>query len=223
MLNFTSLTCCNLLPFPNMLYLSRHEHALSDLKCYAAAGTDMTAGESFAVPPTSLSTPLGCYGFSNTVETVAEAYQEWLHGLAGPHTAIVTMKGKVDANLVNMDSKEKIKFTRREHLPAKIKLFEEEGLPRLKAIAVFQLVKDRLRMPLYGLRQAVQSTMPCRGKNGGAKITNDFIEGCKRQGVTRSIFLDAVKKAFLDVSSSTPSCEVQATLDSINEILAKYT
>ena len=149
-----------------MLCLSRHEHALSNVNCYAAAGTEMTAGESFAVPATSLSPPSGCYGFSNTVETVAEAYQEWMHGLAGQHTAIATMKEKVDANLVNMDSKEKIKFTWREHLPAKIKLFEEEGLPRLKAIAVFQFVKDRLRVPLYGLRQAVQTTMPCRGKMG---------------------------------------------------------
>jgi len=175
------------------------------------------------VPVTSLSPPSGCYGFSNTVETVAEAYQEWMHGLAGPHTAIVITKGKVDTNLVNMDSKEKIKFTRREHLPAKIKVLEEEGLPRLKAIAVFQLVKDRLRISLYGLRQAVQSTLPCRGRSRGAMITNDFIEGCKCQGVTKSIFIDAVKKAFSDVSSSTPSCEVQATLDSINEILAKYT
>ena len=68
-----------------MLCLSRHEHALSDLKCYAVAGTEMTAGESFAVPATSLSPPSGCYGFSNTIETVAEAYQEWMHGLAGPH------------------------------------------------------------------------------------------------------------------------------------------
>ena len=58
---------------------------------------------------------------------------------------------------------------------------------------------------------------------GGAKITNDFIEGCKRQGVTRSIFVDAVKKAFSDVSSSTPSFEVQATLDSIDDFLAQYT
>ncbi|DBA90180.1 TPA: hypothetical protein ACH3X1_003486 [Trebouxia sp. C0004] len=70
----------------------------------AVSGTEKTAGESFVVPATSLSPPSGCYGFSNTVETVAEAYQEWMHGLAGPHTAIVIMKGKVDTNLVNMDS-----------------------------------------------------------------------------------------------------------------------
>ena len=60
-------------------------------------------------------------------------------------------------------------------------------------------------------------------KNGGAKITEDFIEGCKRQGVTRSIFVDAVRKAHLDVSSRTPGCELQAAFESINEILAKYT
>lgn len=132
-------------------------------------------------------------------------------------------KGKVDTNLVNMDLLEKIKFTRREHLPAKIKVLEEEGLPRLEAIAVFQLVKDRLRIFLYGLRQAVQSTLHCRGRSGGAMITNDCIEGCKRQVVTRSKFLDAVRKARLDVSSSTLNSEVQATFDSITETLAKYT
>lgn len=69
----------------------------------------------------------------------------------------------------------------------------------------------------------MQSTIPCKERSGGAKITNDCVDEYPRQGVTRSTFVDAIRKAFLDVSSSPPSCEVQAAFDSINNIMGVYT